>query len=900
MRNDTLSAGTFPTHQQNDLHSNDDNTDYYVEEEDHNDWHQPHQNSSPATHHTKRTSSQRRRVLPGTPFFAMFEEHQGTSTTTKTNDEDSFSDSHSQEEPSSSSSLSSTSRTTSMGDSSEEEEQTHVTTKAVPQIGPASNSHHQEEKKNTTSSALTVPPKQKKQPTLYEILGASPTATRQELKHAYVQRAKLTHPDSQRQQQEQQHLLPESRSNTSSSLVSLRHTKNKQQPNKHDTEFHLLPAVAASFVDEHDTNNDLPDFGTVAAAYKVLADPLTRQRYDRTLQAQQFTNTVLQWMDGMARVLLEDVLKQEKNTNEQEQEEESQDAQDDWANVKLTTHTENQRTLSEIEDNVLMHDHSMNAATAAEEERVTLDDDNVTHNSFDFSGFGEDEIEKMKHESTDSTAPTSSLFSLESLTVNQTSTSPTITNTILSVEEEHDVEMKDQRPANSNSDDNAETSSLFENPSLLGTIQEKDIFSAFEHEDDLSSPPAKKKRKNELTQDNEQSTNPSHTIPVEEFSQTRQPLHSKARELRERAEEERSKIEKIRKQILQKDHISSAPAPSVAAKKNTRRSKAFFRDIADADDDDAAVASLILFTAQQAHSILNTLQTAATYSAKQQAEEYQSESTNPDQSKPLHYWHQALGWRHLQQSIELLETHEAKWKDAQQTRKDAEHNLQECEHRLDDAKDVYDTALKTYEQYHSLPTSEEKQSFFFQKSAKATPPSVLATAAEHDLQETQAKWEQAQEQVRKAQFHLQKCSTLVKIQEVAWYKQVHLVQQGLERKKQVLATATAAHTNDGKGSAFSNLSSVLRSRELAQLLSSRPTAASSSETTTTTPKNHTNATSTTTTTLLLTETLDRLQSLAIDLEARATELQQRTDALMAWGSAQVAADEGDMDECDWQ
>ena len=505
----------------------------------------------------------------------------------------------------------------------------------------------------------------------------------------------------------------------------------------------------------------------------------------------------------------------------------------------------------------------------------------------------------MKHESTDSTATTSSLFSLESLTVNQTSTSPTITNTILSAEEELGVEMKHGSPSEPNGDRNAETSSVFENPSM-GINQEKDIFSAFEHEDDLASPPAKKKRKNESTQDNEQSTNPSHTIPVEEFSQTRQPLHSKARELRERAEEERSKIEKIRKQILQKDEISSTPTPSAAAKKNTRRSKAFFRDIVDADDDDAAVASLILFTAQQAHSILNTLQTAAIHSAKQQAEEYQSKSTNPDQSKPLHYWHQALGWRHLQQSIELLETHEAKWKDAQQTRKDAEHNLQECEHRLDDAKDVYDTALKTYEQYHSLPTSEEKQSFFFQKSAKATPPSVLATAAEHDLQETQAKWEQAQEQVRKAQFHLQKCSTLVKIQEVAWYKQVHLVQQGLERKKQVLATATAAHTNDGKDSALSNLSSVLRSRELAQLLSSRPTAASSSETTTTTPKNHTNATSTTTTTLLLTETLDRLQSLAIDLEARATELQQRTDALMAWGSAQVAADEGDMDECDWQ
>jgi hypothetical protein len=79
-----------------------------------------------------------------------------------------------------------------------------------------------------------------KEKTLYEILGASPTASRAELKKNYVEMAKLSHPDAQIGRTEIQ--------------------------------------VDAA-----------PDFGEVAAAWRVLGDTKSRKRYDRELQYKEWS-----------------------------------------------------------------------------------------------------------------------------------------------------------------------------------------------------------------------------------------------------------------------------------------------------------------------------------------------------------------------------------------------------------------------------------------------------------------------------------------------------------------------------------------------------------------------------------------------------------------------------------
>jgi hypothetical protein len=73
--------------------------------------------------------------------------------------------------------------------------------------------------------------------TLYEVLDASPTATRAELKKKYVEMAKLSHPDAQ---------------------IGM------------------------------DGLIDAPDFGEVAAAWRVLGNSKSRKRYDRELQYKEW------------------------------------------------------------------------------------------------------------------------------------------------------------------------------------------------------------------------------------------------------------------------------------------------------------------------------------------------------------------------------------------------------------------------------------------------------------------------------------------------------------------------------------------------------------------------------------------------------------------------------------
>lgn len=73
--------------------------------------------------------------------------------------------------------------------------------------------------------------------TLYDVLGTTPAATKEELKRQYIKLAKSTHPDA---------------------LIS-------QQ--------HINPHIYAPC-----------DFSEVASAYRILSNPLERKRYDRSLQ----------------------------------------------------------------------------------------------------------------------------------------------------------------------------------------------------------------------------------------------------------------------------------------------------------------------------------------------------------------------------------------------------------------------------------------------------------------------------------------------------------------------------------------------------------------------------------------------------------------------------------------
>ncbi|CAJ1923858.1 unnamed protein product [Cylindrotheca closterium] len=83
-----------------------------------------------------------------------------------------------------------------------------------------------------------------KSKTLYEILGAPATATREELKKCYVKKAKLSHPDAQ-------------------------------------------IANAGS----NNTITDKLDFNEIAQAWNILGDDKLRRRYDRELRAQAFSES---------------------------------------------------------------------------------------------------------------------------------------------------------------------------------------------------------------------------------------------------------------------------------------------------------------------------------------------------------------------------------------------------------------------------------------------------------------------------------------------------------------------------------------------------------------------------------------------------------------------------------
>ena len=130
------------------------------------------------------------------------------------------------------------------------------TTQLLLQTPPQNESSRQrgfEDAINTDTQFSSVPTKER---TLYDILGAVPTATKEELKRQYIVMAKLTHPDA---------------------LIS----SSQQQQHNNNNGIHSHQQV------------QFPDFTEVAAAYQILSNPVERKKYDRTLHSTQLIQVMV-------------------------------------------------------------------------------------------------------------------------------------------------------------------------------------------------------------------------------------------------------------------------------------------------------------------------------------------------------------------------------------------------------------------------------------------------------------------------------------------------------------------------------------------------------------------------------------------------------------------------------
>ena len=105
---------------------------------------------------------------------------------------------------------------------------------------------------NNNNNNQSPPPPSTTTPTLYDLLGAQPTDTRAQLKQKYVALAKQSHPDAIRNN-----------------------------------------------IDNNNTT--VVDFAELAAAWRILSDTKQRRRYDRNLQAAQFSQDVTEWAEKWGR-----------------------------------------------------------------------------------------------------------------------------------------------------------------------------------------------------------------------------------------------------------------------------------------------------------------------------------------------------------------------------------------------------------------------------------------------------------------------------------------------------------------------------------------------------------------------------------------------------------------------
>jgi curved DNA-binding protein CbpA len=119
---------------------------------------------------------------------------------------------------------------------------------------------------------------------LYQILGASPKDTDQELKRKWQQLAKKLHPDANVWQLQQRQRQAQAQSQASQSQF--------QEPIFNGSA-PLSQPLPLSLEESYPY-----DLSVVNAAWGVLGDPKERRKYDRALQAQEFADTFEIFLDA--------------------------------------------------------------------------------------------------------------------------------------------------------------------------------------------------------------------------------------------------------------------------------------------------------------------------------------------------------------------------------------------------------------------------------------------------------------------------------------------------------------------------------------------------------------------------------------------------------------------------
>jgi hypothetical protein len=144
----------------------------------------------------------------------------------------------------------------------------HTTLCRAATVNGDSSSNNEERKQEPTPTNTNVKrpvPKKPRIRTLYDVLGASPTASTEQLRRKYTDLARQTHPDA---------VLHRSRSGSVDDI------------NLNETSLEDDVVVP-----------DIPDFSEIAAAWRVLSDPRERRRYDRELKAKELADNLEDWMD---------------------------------------------------------------------------------------------------------------------------------------------------------------------------------------------------------------------------------------------------------------------------------------------------------------------------------------------------------------------------------------------------------------------------------------------------------------------------------------------------------------------------------------------------------------------------------------------------------------------------
>ena len=118
----------------------------------------------------------------------------------------------------------------------------------------------------------TMPASTKQKRTLYEVLGASPTDSKAELKQSYLKLAKQAHPDARRSTSSQKNDLS------------------------------LLVISASHHHHQHQFPQTVSDFSEITAAWSILGDPVERRKYDQSLQVSELSDRIATVATGLAEL----------------------------------------------------------------------------------------------------------------------------------------------------------------------------------------------------------------------------------------------------------------------------------------------------------------------------------------------------------------------------------------------------------------------------------------------------------------------------------------------------------------------------------------------------------------------------------------------------------------------